>query len=89
MSLPVRAQGFRGSPFSGAVRVYARDTGQLSLLDGRPRSASAAAATNAVLLSVERSDFSSLLHSRPDAAMSVLAVIARRPARVRSCWPAR
>jgi CRP-like cAMP-binding protein len=79
---------------TGSVRIYIPGTqgadltltvmspgdffGDLSLLDDRPRSASAVAATDSVLLSLERSDFSSLLRSRPDAALAVLATIARR-----------
>lgn len=79
---------------SGSVRIYMPGTqgadltlavmgpgdffGDLSLLDDRPRSASAVAGTDAVLLSLERSDFSSLLRARPDAALAVLATIARR-----------
>ena len=79
---------------SGTVRIYVPGTqgadltlavmgegdffGDMSLLDGRPRSASASAASDAVLLSLERNDFATLLRSRPDAALSILAVIAAR-----------
>jgi CRP/FNR family transcriptional regulator/CRP/FNR family cyclic AMP-dependent transcriptional regulator len=79
---------------SGSVRIYVPGTqgadltlavmgpgdffGDMSLLDGRPRSASAAAATDSVLLSLERSEFTSVMRSRPDAALSILAVIASR-----------
>jgi CRP/FNR family transcriptional regulator, cyclic AMP receptor protein len=79
---------------SGTVRIYVPGTqgadltlavmgegdffGDMSLLDGRPRSASAAAATEAVLLSLERNDFTTLVRSRPDAALAILAVVATR-----------
>lgn len=79
---------------SGSVRIYVPGSqgtdltlahmgpgdffGDISLLDGRPRTASAAAAAESVVLSLERSDFSTLLRSRPDSALSVLEVIAGR-----------
>ncbi len=79
---------------SGSVRVYVPSPqgvdltlavigpsdffGDLSLLDGSPRSASASVLTDTVLLSLERSDFSRLITSRPEAAVAVLAVVARR-----------
>lgn len=52
--------------------------GDLSLLDGRPRSASASAISETRALMLERADFIALLRSRPDAAMAVLAVVAGR-----------
>lgn len=52
--------------------------GDLSLLDGGPRSASAAALSETSVLTIERRDFVALLRSRPEAAMAVLAVVARR-----------
>jgi CRP-like cAMP-binding protein len=52
--------------------------GDLSLLDGRPRSASAAAAAETVLLVLERSDFIAMITSRPAAAMAVLEAVSRR-----------
>jgi CRP/FNR family cyclic AMP-dependent transcriptional regulator len=79
---------------SGSVRIYLPSPqgadltltvlgaghffGDLSLLDGSPRSASASALTDSVLLSLERSDFTRLITSRPEAATAVLTVIARR-----------
>ena len=79
---------------SGAVRIYlptpqdndltlavlgAGDFfGDMSLLDGLPRSASAAAASDASLLVLERRDFMALLSSRPSAALAILTVVARR-----------
>src|SRR3989304_1119453 len=52
--------------------------GDLSLLDGRPRSASAEALADTSVVAIERSDFVALVRSRPEAAMSVLATVARR-----------
>lgn len=52
--------------------------GEMSLLDGRPRSASAAATADTVTATLERSDFIALLISRPKAALSVLEVVSRR-----------
>jgi CRP-like cAMP-binding protein len=52
--------------------------GDLSLLDGRPRSASASVGTDATLLMLERSDFIALLTQRPAAAMAVLEAVAGR-----------
>lgn len=52
--------------------------GDISLLDGRPRSASAAVAVDTTLLMLERSDFIALITRRPAAAMAVLEAVARR-----------
>jgi CRP-like cAMP-binding protein len=52
--------------------------GDLSLLDGRPRSASASVTTDATLLSLERADFITLITQRPAAAMAVLEAVAGR-----------
>jgi CRP/FNR family cyclic AMP-dependent transcriptional regulator len=52
--------------------------GDLSLLDGRPRSASAAVGSDTSLLQLERSDFIALITRRPAAAMAVLEAVARR-----------
>ena len=78
----------------GAVRIYVPGTqgadltlatmqpgeffGDLSLLDGRPRSASAEAARNATLLTLERGDLRELVESRPKAALAILMEIAGR-----------
>ena len=78
----------------GAVRIYVPSAqgndlilavlgpgdffGDLSLLDGRPRSASASVSTEATLLMLERVDFIALLTQRPAAAMAVLEAVAGR-----------
>lgn len=79
---------------SGGVRVYIPSPqgndltlavfgpgdffGEMSLLDGQPRSASAAATVDTVVHTLERSDFIAVLTSRPQAALSVLEVVSRR-----------
>src|SRR5438876_7921094 len=79
---------------SGSVRIYVPSSqgadltlavfgpgnffGDLSLLDGRPRSASASALTDTSVVALERSDFVALVRSSPEAAMSVLGVVAQR-----------
>ena len=78
----------------GSVRIYVPSTqgadltlavlgagqffGDLSLLDGRPRSASAAALSETHVVVLERSDFVAVIQSRPQAVMSVLAVVVNR-----------
>jgi CRP-like cAMP-binding protein len=78
----------------GAVRIYVPSAqgndlilavlgqgdffGDLSLLDGRPRSASAAVTSETTLLMLERSDFIALITRRPASAMAVLEAVAGR-----------
>lgn len=78
----------------GSVRIYVPSTqgadltlavlgpghffGDLSLLDGRPRSASAAALGDTNVVILERSDFVAVIRTRPAAVMSVLSVVVRR-----------
>ncbi len=52
--------------------------GDISLLDGQPRSASASAVGEATILTLERADFIALITRRPAAAMAVLEAVARR-----------
>lgn len=70
--------GAQGTDLTLAVMGPGDFFGDMSLLDGRPRSASAAAVTDATLLSLERADFTNLLRARPDAALAVLAEITGR-----------
>jgi len=77
-SVRIYMPGTQGADLTLAVIGEGEFFGDLSLLDGRPRSASAMAASDSTLLSLERTDFTSLMRSRPDAALSILAVIARR-----------
>ncbi len=52
--------------------------GELSLLDGDPRSASAMALAETKVLKVDRADLALLFSRHPTAAMDVLAIIGRR-----------
>jgi CRP-like cAMP-binding protein len=52
--------------------------GELSLLDGDPRSASALAVQDTRILRVDRADLALLFKARPDAAMDILTVMGRR-----------
>lgn len=52
--------------------------GELSLLDGGPRSASALVTTDVDLLRLDRDDLERFLHMRPSATMDLLAAMARR-----------
>ncbi len=79
---------------AGAVEIFVEDTtgqrivfetvragdffGELSLLDGDPRSASAQVVEPLQALRLDRSDLELLFTRRPSAAMDVLAVIGKR-----------
>lgn len=79
---------------SGEVEIYVDDTtggrivfetaktgdffGELSLLDGDPRSASALATTDSRVLCIDRNDLQLLFTRRPAAAMDILGVIGKR-----------
>lgn len=79
---------------SGEVEIFVEDTtgqrivfetakagdffGELSLLDGDPRSASAVAIAPTKTLRIDREDLSLLFTRHPTAALDVLAVIGRR-----------
>ncbi len=52
--------------------------GELSLLDGGPRSAAARALTDARLLVLRRDDLLSLLHDKPTLALDMLKVMSQR-----------
>ncbi|HEX7704217.1 MAG TPA: cyclic nucleotide-binding domain-containing protein, partial [Kofleriaceae bacterium] len=52
--------------------------GELALFDDKPRSASAVATTDAVLLELERDTLSQYLTTRPHAAMTLLRTLAGR-----------
>jgi CRP-like cAMP-binding protein len=52
--------------------------GEMSLLDGGPRSASVIADTPLRLLVIKRRDFSTLLRAAPDLTESLLATLSRR-----------
>ncbi len=52
--------------------------GELSLLDGAPRSASATASKETQLLELSRDDFVEFVRSKPDAALRIMSEIAER-----------
>ncbi len=52
--------------------------GDMAILDGSPRSASATAVADSRLLVLERRDFTDLITRHPEAALSVLAVMTQR-----------
>ncbi|HEX2688739.1 MAG TPA: DUF1003 domain-containing protein [Kofleriaceae bacterium] len=52
--------------------------GELSLLDGAPRSATAVASRDAHLLALDRDDFVEFIKKRPDAALSIMHEVGER-----------
>ena len=70
--------GVQGTDLTLTVMGPGEFFGDLSLLDGRPRSASASAIVETILLTIERNDFTSLIRARPDAALAILAEISKR-----------
>ncbi len=79
---------------SGAIDLYVADTtgvkivlttanagdffGELSLLDGGPRTANALAAADTELLVLDRDDLQLFIRSKPDAALDMLTVMGQR-----------
>ena len=68
----------QGADLTLAVLGAGEFFGDFALLDGGPRSASAAALRETTVLALDRSDFTDLLQSRPQAAMAVLASVTQR-----------
>ena len=73
----------------GEVRVYDNDqtltilgpgkiVGELALLDPEPRSASAAAVTDALLFRIDREPFDEVMADRPEIALGIIRSLARR-----------
>ena len=52
--------------------------GEMSLLDSEPRSASAIAATDVILLKIKQEDFYEMISDRPEIAQGVITVLTRR-----------
>ena len=52
--------------------------GELSLFDGSPRSATATATRDSILLALSREDFTRFLRTRPDATLKIMAELAER-----------
>jgi CRP-like cAMP-binding protein len=71
------------TPASAASRLAPGDFfGEMSLLDGEPRSATIVAITDLRLLTVERSHFWRLLDETPDLIRRMLTILSRRVRRV-------
>jgi CRP/FNR family transcriptional regulator/CRP/FNR family cyclic AMP-dependent transcriptional regulator len=77
-SVRIYVPSSQGADLTLAVLGPGQFFGDLSLLDGRPRSASASVLADTSVVTLERSDFVALVRSRPEAAMSVLSTVARR-----------
>ena len=89
----IARQGDVGTGFflvaSGSVRVV-RDGatiarigpgdffGELSVLDGQPRSAQVVAETPTVCLALASWDFEAIVHERPDVSLAIMRGLARR-----------
>jgi len=68
----------QGADLTLAVLGGGEFFGDLALLDGGHRSASATALRDTTVLALDRADFTDLLQSRPQAAMAVLASVTQR-----------
>jgi len=68
----------QGSDLTLAVLGAGDFFGDMALLDGKPRSASAAALQQTETVVLDRADFTAVIRSRPHAAMAVLAAVAGR-----------
>jgi CRP/FNR family cyclic AMP-dependent transcriptional regulator len=77
-SVRIYVPSAQGADLTLAVLGAGQFFGDLSLLDGRPRSASAAALSDTNVVILERSDFVAVIRTRPAAVMSMLAVVVRR-----------
>ncbi|MCH7485322.1 MAG: cyclic nucleotide-binding domain-containing protein, partial [Chloroflexi bacterium] len=68
-SVRIYVPGTQGADLTLAMMAPGEFFGDLSLLDGRPRSASAEASRKTTLLTLEREDLTELVESRPKAAL--------------------
>jgi len=55
-----------------------RQRGEIALLDGRPRTADAMAMTDCELTVIERRDFLAFVHSEPNVALQLIALLCER-----------
>lgn len=73
----------------GEVRIHLGDTdlavlkakdyfGEMSILDGEPRSASATAVTDCLLLRINQTDFYSILSHHTEVALTIIRTLTRR-----------
>ncbi len=77
-SVRIHVTGAQGTDLTLAVMNPNDFFGDMSLLDGKPRSASASAVTDCALIVLERDHFTELVRKRPDAALAVLARVTQR-----------
>ncbi|MBI2912544.1 MAG: Crp/Fnr family transcriptional regulator [Chloroflexi bacterium] len=70
--------GMQGGDLTLAILGAGDFFGELALLDGGPRSASAVTAAETVMLTLDHEDFTTLIQSRPQSATAVLAALAKR-----------
>ncbi len=90
---PIIQQGDHGDSMflivEGEVRIHQNSSdlatlkeqdyfGEMSILDGEPRSASAAAATDCLLLRINQSDFHDILSSHSDVALAIIRTLSQR-----------
>jgi CRP/FNR family transcriptional regulator/CRP/FNR family cyclic AMP-dependent transcriptional regulator len=77
-SVRIHVTGAQGTDLTLAVMNPNDFFGDMSLLDGKPRSASASAVSDCQLIVLERDHFTELVRKRPDAALAVLARVTSR-----------
>lgn len=77
-SVRIHVTGSQGTDLTLAVMNTGDFFGDMSLLDGKPRSASASAVTDSSLIILDRDHFTELVRKRPDAALAVLARVTQR-----------
>lgn len=77
-SVRIYLPSLRGSDLTLALLGSGDYFGDLALLDGGPRSASAVATEATTTVMLERADFARLIGSRPESAMAVVAAVARQ-----------
>lgn len=80
--LKVWVSGLNGSLSTLCVVGPGEIFGELSLLDGGPRSASVTAITRSELVVLDRAPFLKLLEQRPQVAIAIMQVMARRVRRL-------
>ena len=90
---PIITQGEHGDAMyliaEGTIKIHVGDEelaqltvrdyfGEMSILDGEPRSASATAASDCLLLRVKQEDFHYILSQRFDVALNIIQTLTRR-----------
>lgn len=67
-----------GELFVIGMRGAGECVGDMSLIDGEPRSATVVAATNCRLLAMRRADFERLIQDEPSAGLAIMQTMSRR-----------